>query len=92
MEDAIIDQLDQITDLVGYELKGFDEQGEFPEGCHAARIIGPMLPLNGLPFIVPAATRELWAKRYCLVLATAFLAGMAKAIQGDMKTPGSVLH
>jgi hypothetical protein len=73
--DSFLDLLDDRVKATGYRIVRYGEQGEFPDGCVAAMIAGPNLGSGGMPFIVPADNREIWARRWCAALAAAFEAG-----------------
>lgn len=74
--DPILDSLDHVAAKAGYKIVSYDEKGEFPEGCVAARISGPGMPPNGLPFCVPDKGRDIWARRILLVMSEAYTRGM----------------
>jgi hypothetical protein len=75
--DPVLDAiLPHALEQCGYKILSYDERGEFPDGCVAARIGGPGLPPNGLPFCVPSVGRDVWAGRILLVISDAYLRGV----------------
>jgi hypothetical protein len=95
--EVILKHLAPLIKQVGYDIRCYEHQEiipiqgaippfiveKFPDGCIAARITGPYFPDHGLLFIVPESFKETWAKRVCLALSAAFLAGMGKASESD---------
>jgi hypothetical protein len=54
--------------MAGYTVAKYEGPGEFPEGCAAAYITGPNLPIAGIPFCVPETGKDIWAERVCFAL------------------------
>ncbi len=73
MKDPILDSLQDTIDKAGFRIIRYTPPGvEFPDGSVAARITGPGMPLDGLPFCVPEKDKDIWARRICLVLTNTF--------------------
>ena len=84
--DLRLEALKNDIDAVGYKILSYDPHGEeFPPNSVAARITGPCMPPNGLPFCVPKVDCEIWAQRICLVLTNAYKAGQQSTMtRGDV--------